>query len=231
MCSGSFGDQLQPADWRGLACSTHQTWTFQNGENPVQPDAYENPGGPALVAFSGPFPETVWLPQDLGHNGVWRFEEHLSAEIPNFQDELAYMQVLVQITYWADASPQVYSVVGGEPEVFPAELIDEHPVDSYYWHATYWLAIEPSPDSVIVYIQPRNCTTYLDDLSIETLCLPLDDACIVDYSDFAKLARDWQLADVNSPADFNGDRKVDGQDLNLFVARWLSFCPYRWPLE
>lgn len=231
LCCGVLGDQLQPADWRGLACSTHQTWTFEIDENPVWPDVYENPGGPALLSLTGSFPTTIWLPEDFGHGGVWRFEDYLSVEVDNFSEELPYLQLLIQIIYSADASPMVFSIVSGKSEVLTGELLYEHPVDSYYWHATYWLVIEPNPDSEIVYIQPRNCTTYLDGLSIETLCLSSDDACIVDYSDFAGLARDWQLTDVNSPADLSGDKTVDAHDLGLLVARWLSLCPYHWPLK
>ena len=57
--------------------------------------------------------------------------------------------------------------------------------------------------------------------------------CIVDFEDFARFAQYWLETGTGLPADLyvDEDNIVNNLDLNEFVAEWLWYCPYDWPLK
>jgi hypothetical protein len=57
--------------------------------------------------------------------------------------------------------------------------------------------------------------------------------CMVDFKQFAKFAEYWLQTGTDLPADLYKDENniVDYSDLDAFVAEWLCYCPYGWPLR
>jgi len=160
-------DDYNPPPWRGEDNTTYQRWEFGNDSQNPPPDAVSNPLGEPTLTVAGCAPYSMWLGSDYGHSGVWKFEDYIQIDIPNFDQQNPYKEIWIQLTYSADADPMVSSVPGST-----VELISKESVDDYYWHMTYQLIIEPNPDSETIYIQPRNCTGYLDELVIDTICVP-----------------------------------------------------------
>jgi hypothetical protein len=55
--------------------------------------------------------------------------------------------------------------------------------------------------------------------------------CTVDFRHFARFAEYWLETGSDLPADLYEDDIVDELDLELFVDKWLCYCPYDWPLK
>jgi len=55
--------------------------------------------------------------------------------------------------------------------------------------------------------------------------------CIVEFTDFARFARQWQYSGTGLAGDLDGDGDVDLEDLRRFADYWLACCPYSWPLR
>ena len=62
---------------------------------------------------------------------------------------------------------------------------------------------------------------------------PGQPSCFVDFEHFARFANYWLETGDNLPADLyvDEDNTVNNLDLNEFVAQWLWYCPYNWPLR
>ena len=62
---------------------------------------------------------------------------------------------------------------------------------------------------------------------------PGEISCFVDFAHFARFAQYWLDTGTGLPADLYEDENdiVDLLDLNVFVAEWLYYCPYNWPLK
>lgn len=163
-------DDLYPPDWRHDPGSTYQAWEFSTNANPAIPDELLNPYGDPTAAIAGSFPYTRWKSEDMGHQGVWTFEDYMLLTIPNnpVPNELKLIQI--QITFYADAgsTPEILTL----PEFGELDEIHKIQIDDYYWHGTYLLSIEPNPDSEQIYILPRDCTLYVDELVVDTICIP-----------------------------------------------------------
>ena len=87
VCStGVLADDYNPPAWRGDDFTTFQLWEFSDNSNPVDADVFDNPYGAynPYAAMSG----SLWLPMDLGHQGVWRVGSgSMDFHIPNTDNE------------------------------------------------------------------------------------------------------------------------------------------------
>ncbi len=165
----ALADDYNPPDWRGQENTTFQRWEFGD-ENPnPAPDLLDNPLGDPTLQVAGSAPFTLWLAQDSDRSGVWKFEDYVQITIQNFDEQRPYKEIWIQLTYSADADPLISTVPGSTGGDAP---IDKEQVGTLYWHATYSLRIEPNPDQETIYIQPRNCTTFIDEIVIDTICVP-----------------------------------------------------------
>lgn len=169
---GAFADDLNPPTWRGEASTTWQAWEFDNDTNPVTADDGFNPYGTAVATVFGDFPYTRWKDIDNGHLGVWRFEDWITVDVPNTDntDPGTYKEIWIQITYSAGygRDPELFTL----PEETTVETIAKTQLDDYYWHGTYVVRIEPNPEFETIYIEPRDCTLYVDELVVDTRCVP-----------------------------------------------------------
>jgi hypothetical protein len=55
--------------------------------------------------------------------------------------------------------------------------------------------------------------------------------CFVDFTDFARFAAYWSMAEPDARADLSGNGFLDMVDVGYFVNVWLCPCPYGWPLR
>ncbi len=168
-----------PSPWRttppGEEPTTYQSWDFTTNANPTVPDVELNPYGTAVLTVNGGFfDETVWyntLPGFPGHQGIWGFELDIWVDIPNNPTPNPYKQVWVQITYTASNAPNIFVVPEGDfGEYAFMDLVDNVALDNGWYHAVYSVIVEPNPSWELNIIRPADCTLYVDDLIIETIC-------------------------------------------------------------
>ena len=173
-----------PAPWRtnpaGEAPTTYQSWDFTNGTDPMasnvvlDPDVDLNPYGTATLTIAGGFLDnTVHYDAYYNHQGVWGFEDNLNVNIPNQPIENPFKEIWIQMTYRSDMfnAPNVFVLPEGvSPQVM--SLVERIQVDDDYYHATYYAYVEPNPDFEVTFVTPFDCTLYIDDLIIETICVP-----------------------------------------------------------
>ena len=151
--------------------TTHQEWYFNDATNPTGPDVDGNPLGPASLTVHGSFPLTNWLASDAGRTGVWKFEDWITIDVLNYNDDNPLKEIWLQLTYYMEDAgtkdPLLYTLPGEDL----VQLIGKEQIpSSIYWTATYQITITPNPDSEVIYVEPRDCTFYLDDIIVDTIC-------------------------------------------------------------
>jgi hypothetical protein len=175
----SFGslraEDLNPPDWRGQENTTYQQWEFGDDSLTPPPDYASDPyplePGP-VMAIPDDFPDTAHLPTYLDMDGVWRLESpdgEMLVTIQNFPDDNLFKYIWMQITYSAKeaAAPLVLTNPGWTQMVVSDPiLMGDH------WYVTYDITLEPNPPSEVIVIQPNGCTTYIDEIVIDTICIP-----------------------------------------------------------
>ncbi len=129
-----------------------------------------NPFGEPEARIFGDFPFTVWKKTDNGHQGVWRFEDYIELYVPNSPVPDNRKEIWLQMTYSAGYGHQPLVVT--LPYQSSINVVEWTKLDQYYWHVTYHVIVEPNPVEEMIYIQPRDCTLYLDEIVLDTLCIP-----------------------------------------------------------
>jgi hypothetical protein len=227
-----WADDFNSPAWRGQERTTYQRWEFGADDPMPSPDSYTNPQGVPSLTVTGD--TALWLSSDLGETGVWKFEDYVIVEIANFDEPYPFKEVWMQLTYTAGGSPLVYAdTVDGR---FWGRKVYEEPADSYF-HAIWQIVIEPNPTSETIYIEPRDCTIYIDEIVIDTICTFHDPLCIVEFYNFARFAEHWLDTGCDAGNDWCGGADldqlgdVDWLDLEMLLDEWLDYCPHLWPLK
>ena len=177
--NSALADDYNPPEWRGAENTTFAIWEFGSDQSIVAPDSYVNPGGTPMLTVAGDFPFTAWVQEDYGHFGVWKFEDYIVIDLPNIIDNEPHKEIWIQLTYAADSigqgfPPTFLTQPGGSTPI----LVNQEQVDDVYWHETYSITIEPNPDFETIWIQPRNCTFYVDEIVIDTISTTPEPASI-----------------------------------------------------
>lgn len=184
IASASIINDDAPA-WRGDDFTTYQAWGFDNDNSPADLNVDFNTfGSPTaeVIGIDPPFgppdfvpPSTYWKPADNGHQGVWRLygDSFLRFFIPNNPNDNRAKIIQLQLTYYASGQ------AGAEPEIFTYPdntsmvMTDKVKVDdNYYYHAIWEITIEPNPIEEWIALRPRDCTIYVDEAVIDTICVP-----------------------------------------------------------
>lgn len=179
--ASSSAEDLYPPIWRtsppGQDATTHQVWEFSQGPagphpNPVivPPDIDNNQFGDPLASVYGEFPYALWKETDNGHQGVWRIEDYIQLDVPNSPTPNDYKDIWLQVTYSAGYGHAPLEVT--QPFSASSEVVNLTQLDAYYWHVTYHIRIEPNPAFESIYIQPRDCSVYIDEIVLDTICAP-----------------------------------------------------------
>ena len=171
-----------PAPWPAGPSTTVQSWDFvTKATNPsdVAPDgdiATYNPNGDPSLNIQGAlgFPATaLYLNDHLGHQGVWSYEEFMVFDIPNTPDENARKEIWIQMTYYADGQGVLDPLFQTQPGMTgDAVMVDKIALGDGYYHAAYHIIIEPNPSSELIAVAPPQCVLYVDDVVIDTICIP-----------------------------------------------------------
>ncbi len=86
-----------------LPGETAQVWTFDDDENPAEPEINLNPYGPATATITGA-PPPEWIATLLGRDGVWQTEgwEQVILDVPNQMVPNPYKEILIEIGFLGD---------------------------------------------------------------------------------------------------------------------------------
>jgi hypothetical protein len=182
LSSGVFAAlDLYPAPFRtvplGIVPTTYQSWDFSTSTNPTGPDVSYNSYGEAEATIMGDFwDETFWystLTGYPGHQGIWGFEWEIQVNIPNSTTPNPYKQVWLQTTYTASNAPNIFILPEGNPGAYAfMDLVDNVALGDGWYHAVYSAIVMPNPSYELGIVRPADCTLYVDDLIIETICTP-----------------------------------------------------------
>jgi len=166
----AYADDFFPPQWRGESGTTMQQWTFNTSANPTLANIDNNPYGDPTASIT-PSATTHWWNMWQGHQGVWKFEDFMYLDIPNTPIPNDTKYIWVQFTYYAagGAMPQLYSDPGESmmDVVYPPVQIDP-----YFWHAAVQLTLHPNPSFERITIEPMDCTLYIDQVVVDTICFP-----------------------------------------------------------
>ena len=177
----AFADDLTPPDWRGVPGTTLQIWEFNDDDNPALPEVDLNPYGDPTAFIEGDFPYTRWLAVDQGHEGVWLTEEFVLLDIQNTEitNPESFKNIWLQMTFYTDQQtvPLIVTTPGANP--FTLEPIFVQQVDDYYSYAIWDILIEPNPTSELIYIMPRDCTLFVDQIVVDTRCIIPEPATVL----------------------------------------------------
>lgn len=182
--AGAIVFDIDPAPFRGEENTTLQAWVFATNVNPTAPDEMTNPyGNASLNVAGGAAAGNRWFPEDSGHQGIWvvgrqNGSSGMIATVPNRPEQNLYKDIWLQITYSSqngDAPSILVSYPNAEGEMFEQPLnATANPVqlDDYYWHAVYTARLPWNPTFEVISITPRDCQVYVDEIAIETQCIP-----------------------------------------------------------
>ena len=174
MFNVAWGEDVHPPPWsRTDPGATYQQWEFGTSDNPVSPDFVTSPGDP-LVSITGGFADkTFYFEEYLGRQGVWGFETEMIASIPNFDQPNPIKEIWVQLTFWADGVAGVFALPEGNQNGFVVmDQFETTELDNGWYQATFHVIVEPNPSFEEIWIWPAECTLYVDELVIDTICIP-----------------------------------------------------------
>jgi hypothetical protein len=105
------------------------------------------------------------------HTGVWMMAqgENMTATVPNYEDYNPVKDIWLQITYLADFAPNVWMWAEGGS---PADMTLEGEIDlgDGYSTVTFSGRLTPNPLTEYILIAPSECTTYIDQVIVDTIC-------------------------------------------------------------
>lgn len=170
--SNAWADTPPPWD-RGDSGATSATWDFDDGSNPAAPTSSSGTAPAPSISISGEFPQIFWYddyPDGGTHTGVWLVEgEDMTATVPNYDIDNPVKDIWLQITYLADMPPNVWMwPLGGGPTDMTLEGTTD--LGDGYSTSIFSGRLEPNPACEYILISPSECTTYIDQVVIDTIC-------------------------------------------------------------
>ena len=171
---------LLPPSWRGAANTTFQGWEFDTPDNPaVLEPTVMNPYGLPELSIVNPFGMTNWLPSyntGVGEeSGIWKlYAGQLVLEIPNTENTApdSFKEVWMQVTYHDPGGAGGYLPFVVDPVYTSINLEQRLVLDSGFYHDTYSIIIEPNPTHEQILISPIQCQLYVDEVVVDTICIP-----------------------------------------------------------
>lgn len=179
--AASFADDINPPSWRGLPGTTFAEWRFSTSNPVSNPDSYFNPYGvPTAHAWTGT--GQTWIDQWGGRQGMWPLSGTIEVTIPNNPVPNPSKEIWVQLT-WARQTSNSMPFISELLTQTSGQLVSQvaigptgylGPYDMWY-HSTYRILLYPNPVSEIVKIDG---TVVVDQLVIDTICIPEPGTCV-----------------------------------------------------
>jgi hypothetical protein len=167
-----WAEDLNGPRWeRGGEGTTFQRWEFGDGSlSPPPEEGFYNPLAQPLMTMPDTWPNSTYLASYADMSGVWRLEnpDDIYVTIQNYEDN-PFKYIWIQITYAAQEG--AVPIVLTNPE-YTDMVISDPILFGDHWYITYDITLEPNPPSEIIVIQPAGCTTYIDEIVIDTICIP-----------------------------------------------------------
>lgn len=167
-----YAADLFAPDWRGLPGTTFQSWDFTNSGDLMRPEVATNPYGQPLALPTGP-----WVPGAPGHFGWIRGEAGpagMSFLIPNNPVANPEKIIRLQVTALPDVpsqTPILFGVTTPNAAVMTGNAV---PLDNGWWLGVAEFHIVPNPASETVSFGCLNCGAWIDQVIIDTYCVPAD---------------------------------------------------------
>lgn len=175
----SFADDLSPPPWRFNPGTTVQHWDFTGGPGGGAPDALplNNPYG-AGPLFS-PLAPALWLPAFNGRTEVWDLTSTgvaagLDFFVPNTGNGINQKNLWLQITYWSPAPsgpPNVQITSGSGLFTQLSSTITTLP-GGWVHELSLW-NVPTCPQKEVVHIFPSGAPLFIDQVVIDTQCIPI----------------------------------------------------------
>lgn len=171
IASAAAAEDLNPPTWRGLEGTTMQAWEFYTNANPATPEIDNNPYGVPSAEIIDALPLVHHKDSYWQRDGVWRVDEMLVLSIPNTQNTgpETWKEIIFQITY-NGAGWEPYMAL--DPAETSMDMIDQVVLDENWTHETYRMVLQPNPTSEDIYVMPTFCTLYVDEIVVDTRCVP-----------------------------------------------------------
>ena len=97
----------------------------------------------------------------------------MEIDVPNYPQGNPLKEIWLQLTYYMDNADVLDPLVYTDPAMSEIQLIHKEQIlSSLYWQATYQIDILPNPSSETIKIEPRDCTFYMDQVVVDTICTP-----------------------------------------------------------
>jgi hypothetical protein len=180
--NSAWAEDYNPPPWRDGDLTTRSVWEFTDGSfELVAPDVFAaNPGVSSLPTFSidNDPPSTVWVPSHQGATGVWRLESpgDITIDIENYDIHNPIKEIWIQMTYQALGDGQPFIVTN---PMWSEEPTTSDPADNgNFLNLTFHLTLEPNPARETIWIQPLDCTLYIDEIVVDTICTVPEPATI-----------------------------------------------------
>lgn len=187
--SAVLAHDMVPPGWRGQEGSTHQQWTFENGDNPAAPEVISNPYGSASADITVAEFGSGWLPQLPGmgtQTGYWDLggvglggtgpDGSIVIDIDNrpLTTPDSWKEIWVQITYFKDITLAPVVTVPGATLLSQQTLLVEHISTGGDWKLdqSVW-RIQPNPLHEQVLVTADHLMgSVVDQVVIDTICVP-----------------------------------------------------------
>jgi len=136
-----------------------------------------NPYGIPTTAILGNFPGTDWYVSDpFGRDeyGIWVTESWIEVYVPNTGDTApgTWKEIILQMTHDAGALYNYVARISTDPDAKELTLLEATLLPSGYMYARWGITIEPNPTGETIYIQPSFCSLYVDEIVVDTICIP-----------------------------------------------------------
>ena len=167
---------------RGDPGTTYQKWTFDDADNPAEPEIDENPYGTATATMGTT--ATGWFGHTVGgfygQTGVW-YGEPLEIElfIPNRESSGGWKEIWLEIGYRGTPTVSVDPVPSGgtvEPILQTTDLVDE---TNLWYKSIYAWHIVPNPKEEYINISVTGTGGFVDYVAVDTICIPAPGAILL----------------------------------------------------
>jgi hypothetical protein len=161
---------------RGAAGSTWQEWTFNDNDNPANPDQFVNPYGTPQATMSSSDPLSIgWMSANAGRSGVWVGEPLKTIlVIPNNPSPNEYKDIWLEMDFtWLTQGPVTATPipVSGSVVTLLYNIVDLPPEGLNQWRrlTANW-RIYPNPEAERICIEVYGTGGKIDYAVVDTIC-------------------------------------------------------------